>query len=207
MKTTRLAVLSVFSLLFSLPIQAAEYHVAPGIPGAADDNPGTLAKPWKTIVIAAATAGAGDTVLIHAGTYPEFVMIKNAGDADKPITFQAIADDEVILEAPDNEAAAAKEALEQELTRVPPISGSLRPMPRTSTPPPWTASPASCLSMARRCIPRLTRPGKCIRAPTSLACSPTRTRGCTNMTPRPSNCCSTWVATPQPGTSSACQSG
>jgi hypothetical protein len=102
MKTTRLAVLSVFSLLFSLPIQAAEYHVAPGIPGAADDNPGTLAKPWKTIATAAATARAGDTVLIHAGTYPEFVMIKNAGDADKPITFQAIADDEVILEGADS---------------------------------------------------------------------------------------------------------
>jgi hypothetical protein len=75
-----------------MPLQAAEYHVAPGVPGAADDNPGTLAKPWKTLAKAAAAARAGDTVLLHAGTYTEFVMIKNAGDADKPIVFKAIAD-------------------------------------------------------------------------------------------------------------------
>jgi hypothetical protein len=97
----RLAALSVFSLSFSLSVQAAEYHVAPGVQGAADDSPGTLAKPWKTIAKAATTAQSGDTVLIHAGTYPESVTIKNAGTADKPIVFQAFADDEVILEGTD----------------------------------------------------------------------------------------------------------
>jgi hypothetical protein len=101
MKTMRLAALSVFSLLSLLSIQAAEYHVAPGVQGAADDNPGTLAKPWKTIARAAATAQAGNTVLIHAGTYPESVTIKNAGTADKPIVFQAFGDDKVILEGAD----------------------------------------------------------------------------------------------------------
>ncbi len=96
--------LSAMSAIFALtllghcPLRAAEYHVAATQPAASDDNPGTAAKPWKTIAKAAATAQAGDTVLIHAGWYAESVTLKNAGAADKPITFRSFADDEVLLD-------------------------------------------------------------------------------------------------------------
>ena len=99
--------LSVLSAIFALmllglcPLQAADYHVATTQPAASDDNPGTVAKPWKTIAKAAATAQAGDTVLIHAGTYAESVSVKNAGTPDKPIVFKAYADDEVLMDGAD----------------------------------------------------------------------------------------------------------
>jgi hypothetical protein len=82
-------------------IHAAEYHVATAAPSAADSNPGTLAQPWKTIAKAAATAQAGDTVFIHAGTYPEAVKVRNSGTSEKPITFRAFEDDAVLLDGAD----------------------------------------------------------------------------------------------------------
>jgi hypothetical protein len=83
------------------PLRAAEYHIAPAVQGASDINPGTAAKPWKTIARAALAAQAGDTVLIHAGTYPESVALKNAGTTAKPIAFRAFADEEVLMDGAD----------------------------------------------------------------------------------------------------------
>lgn len=54
------------------------YHVAPG---GSDSNPGTLTKPWKTIQRAANTLVAGETVIVHAGTYPEIVHETTSGTA------------------------------------------------------------------------------------------------------------------------------
>ena len=94
---------AIFALTLSglCPLRAAEYHVAATQPAASDDNPGTVAKPWKTFAKAAATAQAGDTVLIHAGTYAESTAVKNAGTPEKPITFRAFADDEVVMDGAD----------------------------------------------------------------------------------------------------------
>ncbi len=53
-----------------------------------DANQGSQAQPWKTISKAAATAAAGDTVIIGAGTYPENVAFSKSGTSGSAITFQ-----------------------------------------------------------------------------------------------------------------------
>jgi hypothetical protein len=61
-------------------------------PDGSDDNPGTDEAPWQTVQHAADTAGPGDTVCIHAGTYSageEGVTFSLSGTADAPITFAA----------------------------------------------------------------------------------------------------------------------
>lgn len=52
-----------------------------------DSNPGTLAQPWLTIQKAASNAVAGDTVIIQAGEYREYVTNLNSGSDGSPITF------------------------------------------------------------------------------------------------------------------------
>ena len=105
MKTIRILSSVLFVFLAAFTLHAAEYCVWPTAPGASDDGPGTAHKPWKTIAKAAASVQAGDTVLIHAGTYPEMVTINAAGTAARPIVFRAFGDDEVILEGADVIAA------------------------------------------------------------------------------------------------------
>ncbi|MDH7487775.1 MAG: right-handed parallel beta-helix repeat-containing protein [Anaerolineae bacterium] len=64
----------------------AVYYVAPN---GNDANPGTLARPWRTIQHAAATLTAGDTVYIRAGTYSERVVPLRSGSAGQVITYAA----------------------------------------------------------------------------------------------------------------------
>ena len=101
MKTMRISSSVLLVLLVTGALHAAEYHVWPTSPGASDDGPGTAGKPWKTLAKATAAVAAGDTVLIHAGTYAEAVTIHSAGAGSKPIAFKAFGDDEVILEGAD----------------------------------------------------------------------------------------------------------
>ena len=54
-----------------------------------DTNPGTIAKPWRTIQHAANTLVAGDTVYIRAGTYHELVVPANSGSSGHVITYAA----------------------------------------------------------------------------------------------------------------------
>ncbi|HKQ57079.1 MAG TPA: choice-of-anchor Q domain-containing protein [Candidatus Eisenbacteria bacterium] len=67
-------------------------------PSATDSGPGTQAAPWRTILYAARTARAGETVLIKRGTYPESesgrVEVSYSGTAGNPITFAAYPGDE-----------------------------------------------------------------------------------------------------------------
>jgi hypothetical protein len=74
--------LIVFALvpLMILKGIAATYHVSPS---GLDTNPGTsAAAPWKTITKANTTLVAGDTVLIHAGTYSgQAIDPNNSGSA------------------------------------------------------------------------------------------------------------------------------
>jgi hypothetical protein len=60
------------------------YYVATS---GSDSSPGTLAQPWRTIQKAAATAVAGDTVTIRAGTYNEQVVPLSSGSAGSPIQY------------------------------------------------------------------------------------------------------------------------
>jgi parallel beta-helix repeat protein len=64
-----------------------------------DLNPGTQSQPWRTIQKAAATLMAGDTVLIHAGTYYEKVTPANSGTDGQYITYQNFGDGEVVIDA------------------------------------------------------------------------------------------------------------
>ena len=57
---------------------------------ASDDNPGTQARPLKTIQAAADRAQPGDTVLVRAGIYREQVVPPRGGTSpDRPITYHA----------------------------------------------------------------------------------------------------------------------
>jgi hypothetical protein len=93
------ATLSAFAVLSVSG--GAEYHVAAGIPGAAADGPGTPEKPFRTIARATQVAQAGDTVLIHAGRYPESLVVGNPGAPGKPIVIKAFGDDDVVLDGAD----------------------------------------------------------------------------------------------------------
>jgi hypothetical protein len=60
-----------------------------------DASAGTEAAPWRTIQHAANEAAAGDTVLVHDGTYVGFVVETRASEA-APLTFKA--DGEVLID-------------------------------------------------------------------------------------------------------------
>jgi len=70
----------ILALLMTVSSLAATYHVSPS---GFDTNPGTnAAAPWKTITKANSTLMAGDTVLIHAGTYSgQAIDPNNSGSA------------------------------------------------------------------------------------------------------------------------------
>jgi len=78
-------------LLVPLPARAAVYYVAGTQAGAADVNPGTEAKPLKTISAAIARVQPGDTVLVKSGTYREAVVYPGQDwkDPTKRITLAA----------------------------------------------------------------------------------------------------------------------
>ena len=65
---------------------------------ASDDNPGTAAKPLKTIQAAANRAQPGDTILVRAGTYREEVVPPRGGTSrQRPITYRAAPGEEVSI--------------------------------------------------------------------------------------------------------------
>src|SRR5579862_7607482 len=70
-------------------------------PSGLDTNPGTLAKPFKTIQAAANIAVAGDKVEIETGTYHEMVTPVNSGIPGKPITFEAYNGEKVTVTGAD----------------------------------------------------------------------------------------------------------
>ena len=64
-----------------------------------DKNDGNALRPFKTIAKAAEVAAAGDTVIIHSGTYREIISPKNNGTATAPITFKAAEGEKVVVSA------------------------------------------------------------------------------------------------------------
>ena len=71
------------------PASGTTYYVAPG---GSDTAAGTEGAPFGTIQKAASLVGAGDTVVVRAGTYAGFQMGWNFpqnGTASRPITFRA----------------------------------------------------------------------------------------------------------------------
>jgi hypothetical protein len=65
-----------------------------------DNDPGSLAEPWKTLTYAASAGSpvsAGDTVNVRAGTYNEQLEPKTSGTAGNYITFQNYQDEVVTI--------------------------------------------------------------------------------------------------------------
>ncbi len=71
-----------------------EYHVA--IQGN-DQAKGTADQPFRTISRAAALAMAGDTVIVHAGIYREWVNPANGGTEEHRIIYRSAGDGEVVI--------------------------------------------------------------------------------------------------------------
>ncbi|MEI2282684.1 right-handed parallel beta-helix repeat-containing protein [Paenibacillus polysaccharolyticus] len=71
-----------------------EYHVS--IHGN-DQGKGTADQPLRTISRAAAHAMAGDTVIVHAGVYREWVNPTNGGTAEHRIVYRSAGDGEVVI--------------------------------------------------------------------------------------------------------------
>lgn len=80
-------ILSVFATL-SLAGQSAVLEVG-------------AARQYKTIQAAADVAVAGDTVLVDAGVYREWVKPANAGTSDRPITYRARERGKVVISGAD----------------------------------------------------------------------------------------------------------
>ncbi|MCP4613210.1 MAG: hypothetical protein GY845_31350 [Planctomycetes bacterium] len=80
---------------------AAAYYVNEGDRVANDVNPGTEARPFKTIGRGVQSLQPGDTLLIKAGTYRETVNLRRSGTQATPIRIQAYPGDEgkVIINA------------------------------------------------------------------------------------------------------------
>jgi parallel beta-helix repeat protein len=90
-----MTVASVFVLWLATGAYGGTYYVSKK---GRDRNPGTEARPWKTIRKAAKTLLAGDTVYIKAGTYRERVVPSRSGSADKYITYSAYPGDRVTID-------------------------------------------------------------------------------------------------------------
>lgn len=74
----------------------AEYVVS--VLNGDDGNPGTGAKPFRTMQKAADVVVAGDTCTVRAGTYRETVTVTRSGEPGKPIRFLAAAGETVFLD-------------------------------------------------------------------------------------------------------------
>ena len=85
-------------LAIALGLQTAaarEIHVATT---GSDSNPGGKDNPYLTIGKAASVAQPGDMVIVHTGTYREWVKPARGGTSeDQRITYRAAADEEVLV--------------------------------------------------------------------------------------------------------------
>jgi hypothetical protein len=96
MRNHLLVVPIVLTGLLAANAQAVDYYVAQQDAAADDKNPGTEAKPFKTILAAVAGVNAGDTIYVKAGDYTDHIRIMNkSGRLSAPITIAAWKDDRV----------------------------------------------------------------------------------------------------------------
>ena len=87
--------------LVGAPCLSADYHVARKHPQAADENPGRMDRPWKTISHAAEVMQPGDTVIVHEGLYCEHVHPRRGGTEGAPITYRAAEGEQVVITGAD----------------------------------------------------------------------------------------------------------
>ena len=77
------------ALVAAAPALAATTTLYVGGTSCSDAGSGTQAQPYCTISAAAASATAGQTVLVAPGSYSEQVTVPNSGTAGNPIVFQS----------------------------------------------------------------------------------------------------------------------
>jgi parallel beta-helix repeat protein len=88
--------LVIFCLILCVSFtHATVYHVDTN--SGNDSFPGTSEKPFKTIKHGSDILEPGDKLLIHAGVYYEQIMGGKSGLPDKPITYEGVDRDQVIL--------------------------------------------------------------------------------------------------------------
>jgi len=95
-----------------LAFETAAAPVAPKVcyvaPDGDDGNSGlSRGQAWRTVNRAAATARAGDTVLIGGGTYTGTVRVRATGDAGRPVTFKAMPGERVVFDGNAREITVA----------------------------------------------------------------------------------------------------
>ncbi|MGB2862131.1 MAG: DUF1565 domain-containing protein, partial [Sedimentisphaerales bacterium] len=91
----RMSLILCMLLLFSVTIQAREYHVS--VKGD-DTNKGTTKAPFQTISRAAEAAQPGDFITVHEGTYRERINPPRGGQSGKKrIIYQANPGDKVVI--------------------------------------------------------------------------------------------------------------
>ncbi len=102
---TVLLVMLAFTVVFAgslsplTPAQAAtptHYYVATN---GSDNNPGTEARPFRTLAKGVRVLRAGDTLYIREGTYHEEIVVSASGTADSPITLSAYPGEHPIVDA------------------------------------------------------------------------------------------------------------
>ena len=82
------------------PAWQRELYVSPDKTIASDDNDGSEAAPFRTIGRAAAEAGPGTRIRIHAGLYRECVRPARGGeDPEHMISYEAFGDGDVVIRA------------------------------------------------------------------------------------------------------------
>ncbi len=91
------AAVLVSLICLACPVQAKDYFVEQKNAVADDKNPGTEAKPFKTIQPAVDAAKPGDTVYVKTGLYQDPVNIRTSGTPNSPATLTAWKDDRVVV--------------------------------------------------------------------------------------------------------------
>ena len=92
-----LAGLATTSVIVGLPgvaSAASTYHVATT---GSDSSVGSVSAPFRSVQRAVDAAAAGDTILVHKGTYTGTVTITKSGTSAAPITLQTAGDGPVTL--------------------------------------------------------------------------------------------------------------
>jgi len=92
-------VILLFVLFLTSSVLSATYFVS--VSGGSDENPGTEEEPFKSIQKAADVMVAGDNCMIDDGVYRESITLKSSGTEEKPISFIAMEDAEVVISGTD----------------------------------------------------------------------------------------------------------
>ncbi len=89
-------ILAVFVIFIGREgVLAGEIHVSKT---GSDSAPGSSAQPYLTINQAASVAQPGDTIIVHSGTYREWVKpVRGGTDDTKRITYRAAAGEDVLI--------------------------------------------------------------------------------------------------------------